>query len=91
MTRGLLAGIALHRLGRTAEAGAHLESALARMDEAGLDELCDVSILLDREEAIEYARLSPEDRRAWEVTYWAARDRDHPQRHRWPWVGEPTR
>jgi TonB family protein len=71
----LLAAIALHRLDRSAEAAEHFHVALERMAEPDADRLSAVGVLLDGAEAAEYARLSPAERRTWETSYWAVRDR----------------
>ena len=71
----LLSGIALHRLGRSAEGAEHFAVALDRMAETDAERLSQVGVLLDGAEAAEYGRLAPAERRAWETSYWALRDR----------------
>ena len=71
----LLAGLALHRLGRSDEAAGHFEAALERLDGADADQLRDVTVLLGATEAGRYTRLARDERRVWEESYWAARDR----------------
>jgi GWxTD domain-containing protein len=71
----LLAAIALHRLDRSTEAAEHFDVALARMTETDAERLSQVGVLLDGAEAAEYGRLAPAERRAWETSYWALRDR----------------
>ncbi len=71
----LLAGIALHRLGRSEEAAEHFDAALARMDEMDADELLDISYLLDGAEIARYQRAAPPERRTVEDAFWPTRDR----------------
>jgi protein TonB len=70
----LLAGLALHRLGRSDEAAEHFEAALSRMGDSDADAMRDVTVLLGDAEARRYMALSGAERRSWEVSYWAARD-----------------
>lgn len=70
----LLAGMALHRLGRSAEAAATFRAALDRMDVAEAEELVDVGVLLSPDERSRYRRLPVEERRAWERDFWANKD-----------------
>jgi TonB family protein len=71
----LLAGLALHRMNRSAEAAEHFDEALSRMSDADADELIDVGFLLDRDELRWYRRVSPDERRSWEVQFWKTKDR----------------
>ncbi len=71
----LLAGLALHRLGRSEEAAQRFEAALTRMPEEEADRLEDVAVLLEPADAGLYRSLSLAERRAWQASYWAARDR----------------
>jgi TonB family protein len=71
----LLAGVALHRLDRTADAVERFEAALARMPDDEADALRDIGFLLDRSERSRYRRLPAAERRAWEDDFWKTRDR----------------
>lgn len=71
----LLAGMALHRLGRSGEAEPVFREALSRLDEGRRDELLDVAVLLGVEAREEYRRLPAAQRRVWEEDYWATKDR----------------
>jgi GWxTD domain-containing protein len=71
----LLAALALQRLGRPEEAARHFDTALERMDPSRADELCDVSFVLDPADLALYRGLSVPERRRWERTFWASRDR----------------
>lgn len=81
----LLAGVALHRLDRSAEAAEHFSAALERMPDVEADELTDIGFLLDRSESAWYRRLTAEERRAWEDEFWATKDRSPstPANERW--------
>lgn len=72
----LLAGIALQRLERSTEAAEHFEAALERMDPALADRLADVGFLLRVEDRYRYRSLPALERRAWEVDFWARKDRN---------------
>jgi hypothetical protein len=72
----LLVGLALHRLGRTAEAAEHFQVALARAPEVEADELSDIGVLLERSEAARYRRLPAAERRALEDEYWSTEAED---------------
>lgn len=71
----LLMGTALHRLRRTDEAAGYFEAAMERMDVDRREELNDVRHLLGRNERARYRRMAPEQRRAWEESYWLTKDR----------------
>jgi len=71
----LLAGLALHRLDRSAEAVAHFEAAFARMSDERVDALNDIGFLLDGTEERQYHRLSAAERRVWQDDFWKTKDR----------------
>lgn len=81
----LLAGVALHRMGRSVEAAAHFESALERLPDADVEALTDIGFLLDRSETTRYRRLPAAERHAWEDQFWATKDRSPstPINERW--------
>ncbi|NIS31137.1 MAG: hypothetical protein GWN07_12420, partial [Actinobacteria bacterium] len=70
----LMAGLALHRLGRSAEAEPLLRAALDRMDATRADQLLDIGVFLSPYERTRYRRLPVEERRALEARYWSSRD-----------------
>lgn len=70
----LLAGLALHRLDRSAEAAEHFEAALARLPEADAEALTDVGFLVGGSRAAEYERLPAAERRVWEDNFWKTKD-----------------
>lgn len=70
----LLAGLALHRLDRSAEAAEHFEAALARLPEADAEALTDVGFLIGGSRAAEYERLPAAERRVWEDNFWKTKD-----------------
>ncbi|NNF14717.1 MAG: TonB family protein [Gemmatimonadetes bacterium] len=72
----LLAGMALHRLDRSAEAAPLFSAALERMDAARRDELSNVAALLGPDDREHYRRLTAAERRAWEENYWVTKDRE---------------
>jgi TonB family protein len=71
----LLAGLALHRLDRSAEAADLFRAALGRMSDGEADELSDVGFLLDEHELVWYRGLASAERRAWETDFWKSKDR----------------
>lgn len=71
----LLAGLALHELGRTAEAYEHFAEGLRRLSPGVADEIRDVGLVLDPEDTAEYRRLGREERRAFEEAFWGGKDR----------------
>lgn len=71
----LLAGFALHRLDRSAEAADHFEAALARLPLTEAEELTDVSFLLDRSDQNWYQRLPAQERLVYDMEFWATKDR----------------
>jgi TonB family protein len=66
----LLAGLALHRLGETADAAGHFEAALERLSVVDADALRDIGFLLDESRSGRYRRLPASSKRAWEADYW---------------------
>jgi len=71
----LFAGLALHRLGRSGEAAAHFQEALVRLPAREVEELTDITFLLDRSEVRRYERASAETRREYEDRMWQTKDR----------------
>lgn len=71
----LLAGLALHRLGRTAESAVHFEQALERLPAYTAESIRDLGFVIEPRHAAEYRRLWGDERQAWERAFWAARDR----------------
>jgi TonB family protein len=71
----LLAGLALHEMGRSAEAEEHFKAGLDRMPEADAAELTDIGFLLDRSELRMYRRLPAEERLVRDSEFWATKDR----------------
>ena len=71
----LLAGVALHRLDRSAEAAEHFEAAFARMSEDEADAMTDIGFLLDVSEASRYRRLPAAERRVLQEDFWRRKDR----------------
>lgn len=71
----LLAGLALQRTGRSAEAVEHFEAALQRMSDTDAADLTDLRVLLGSAERAVYVRLAPDERAAWEAEYWRTRGR----------------
>lgn len=69
----LLGGLALHRLGREAEAEAQLEEALAALPPSVAESLLDVGVLLPPAEA-SLRGGSPEERQAWRREFWRPLD-----------------
>jgi GWxTD domain-containing protein len=70
----LLAGIALHELGRPQEAADHFRLAIQRLPEAEAAELTDIVYLLDTVDRRRYRGLTASGRTAWEDDFWASRD-----------------
>lgn len=71
----LLAGVALHRLGRSGEAAERFEAALERLPQVEAEELSDVTFLLDESDVRRYQRASSVERREIEERMWRSKDR----------------
>jgi protein TonB len=71
----LLAGLALHQLGSLEPAAEHFEAALGRLPLGDAEAIRDVFLVIDPVERADYRRLWGDERRAWEVAFWAGRDR----------------
>ncbi len=87
----LLAGVALQRTGRSAEAAEYFAAALERMAEVDAADLTDLRVLLGDTERDTYVRLTPAERAAWEDEHWATRGRDVSEAGDAHWVEHLTR
>ncbi|MEM7415522.1 MAG: energy transducer TonB [Gemmatimonadota bacterium] len=87
----LLAGMALQRLDRSAEAEPLFRAALARMDQRRADQLSYVGYLLDESDLLWYRRVASDERRSWEAEFWAEKDRRPNTEVNERWVEHLTR
>ena len=72
--RYLARGLALHRLGRVADAEQAFDSALALLPARTGREMTSLTTILRRRAASDYEKLSPEARTTLDSTYWLAAD-----------------
>lgn len=73
----LLAGLALQRLGQSAEAEVHLRAALEEMPASRARAMRDVRFLLEGTQVAEYLLLREEEREEWEAEFWRGLEPDH--------------
>ncbi|MCE2454459.1 MAG: hypothetical protein J4G12_01390 [Gemmatimonadetes bacterium] len=72
----ILSGLALQRLGRSAEAALHLQIALDLLPYAKARAIRDVTSLLTGRELVLYRSLNGSERQVWEEEFWAGLDPD---------------